>query len=148
VVTFALLTLLQAPDPAALSWLAGCWQRQSGTRLVEEVWTAPAGDGMLGLSRTIDNGRTIDHEFLQIRVDSERLVYVARPARQPEAAFGAASIGPREAVFENPAHDFPQRIIYRLREDGSLLARIEGLEKGRPRAADFPLRRVACPATP
>ena len=30
------------------------------------------------------------------------------------------------ALFENTAHDFPQRIIYRRDADGSLLARIEG----------------------
>ena len=47
-------------------------------------------------------------------------------------------------VFENPTHDFPQRVIYRLDDAGVLRARIEGLVAGKPRAEDFPMRRVRC----
>ncbi|MGH8854313.1 MAG: hypothetical protein ACREWI_08545 [Telluria sp.] len=43
-------------------------------------------------------------------------------------------------MFENPAHDFPQRIIYRRVGDTGLHARIEGKGKG----IDFPMRRTAC----
>jgi hypothetical protein len=42
--------------------------------------------------------------------------------------------GEGEAVFENLAHDFPKRILYRRLPDGGLLARIEGdgTEKQKP----------------
>jgi hypothetical protein len=49
-----------------------------------------------------------------------------------------------EAVFENPQHDFPRRIVYRLQAAGSLMARIEGTENGKDRAVDFPMQRVKC----
>jgi len=49
-------------------------------------------------------------------------------------------------IFENAAHDFPQRIIYRLNDDGSLLARIEGKRGGELKGVDFPMRRAPCPA--
>src|SRR5687767_9323419 len=140
-----LLTLGQPADPAALSWMAGCWRQESSGRTIEEMWMAPAGDGMLGVGRTVVRGRMVDYEFIQIRVQEGRLVYIAKPARQPEATFTATTIGPREAIFENPAHDFPQRVIYRLQSDGGLIGRIEGTEKGQPRGVDFPMRRVACP---
>ena len=144
--TFLLvLTLNQPTDPAALSWIAGCWRRESAGRVVEEVWMAPAGDGMLGMSRTVAKGRIVDYEFLQIRVRDGRLVYIAKPSGQPEATFTATTIGPREMIFENPAHDFPQRIIYRLQGEAGLVARIEGVERGQPRGIDFPMRRAACP---
>ena len=105
----------------------------------------PAGDGMLGMSRTVSRGRIVEHEFLQIRVQDGRLVLIAMPSRQPEATFTLASIGARTATFENPAHDFPQRVIYRLQDDGMLVGRIEGEEQGKTRGVDFPMRRVACP---
>lgn len=140
-----LLTLAQAADAAAVGWLAGCWRLQSGTRTVDEVWMAPAGDGLLGMSRTVRDGRIVEHEFLQIRVRDGRLAYIARPSGQAEAVFTATSVGPREVVFENPAHDFPQRIIYRLQPDGGLAARIEGTANGKSRGVDFPMRRVTCP---
>jgi hypothetical protein len=78
-------------------------------------------------------------------VHDGRLVYIAKPARQPEATFTARSVGAREVVFENLAHDFPQRIIYRLQDDGNLAARIEGNEKGQLRGVDFAMRRATCP---
>jgi hypothetical protein len=138
-------TLTQAADAAALSWMAGCWRQESASRVVEEMWMLPRADGMLGMSRTVAKGRIVDHEFLQIRVHDGRLVYIAKPARQPEATFTARSVGAREVVFENLAHDFPQRIIYRLQDDGNLAARIEGNEKGQLRGVDFAMRRATCP---
>jgi hypothetical protein len=140
-----LATLAQAADASAVSWLAGCWRQESAERTVEEMWMAPRGDGLLGMSRTVARGRIVDHEFLQIRVLDGRLVYIAKPSRQPEATFTATRIGPLEVIFENPAHDFPQRVIYRMQPDGHLAARIEGTEKGQPRGIDFPMKRVVCP---
>jgi hypothetical protein len=49
-----------------------------------------------------------------------------------------------KAVFENPAHDFPQRVIYDLSQSDRLDARIEGAQDGRAMAYDYPYRRVAC----
>lgn len=141
-----LAALAQAADASALSWMAGCWRQESSGRVVEEMWMAPRGDGLLGMSRTVAKGRIVDHEFLQIRVQDGRLVYIAKPSRQPEATFTAKTASAREVIFENLAHDFPQRVIYRLQEDGNLAARIEGTEKGQARGVDFPMTRVACPA--
>ena len=140
-----LATLAQPADVSALSWMAGCWLQESSGRVVEETWMPPRGDGMLGMSRTVAKGRVVDFEFLQIRVKDGRLVYIAKPSNQPEATFTAVTAGAREAIFENPGHDFPQRIIYRLGADGNLAARIEGKQKGESRGIDFPMRRATCP---
>ena len=62
---------------------------------------------------------------------------------QAEASFKLLKRGAREVVFENLAHDFPQRVMYRLDGD-TLIGRIEGTEKGKPGSAEFPMRRVEC----
>jgi hypothetical protein len=49
-----------------------------------------------------------------------------------------------EYVFENPAHDFPQRIIYRRGSEGWLYATIEGKLKGEDRKVVYPYRRIDC----
>jgi hypothetical protein len=140
-----LVTLAQTADVVALSWMSGCWRQQNESRTVDEMWMAPSGDGMLGMSRTVAKGRIAEHEFLQIRVMDGRIVYIAKPSGQPEATFTAVKVGPREVMFENPAHDFPQRIIYRLQADGGIAARIEGTRDGKVRGVDFPMKRVSCP---
>ena len=144
----ALLTAAQAASPSPsldqLAWMAGCWRLESGARVVDEIWMAPAGGAMLGMSRTVSKGRVVEFEFIQIREDAGRVAFVARPSGQPEATFALVKAGSGEAVFENPAHDFPQRIIYRLK-DAALVGRIEGIQNGKARGADFPYQRVACP---
>ena len=104
----------------------------------------PAGGTMLGMSRTVRDGKTTEYEFLQIRETSNGLDYVAKPSGQAEATFTAKTIEPGNVVFENPTHDFPQRILYDLRDDGTLLAAIEGPGEAAgspPRRIEFPFKR-------
>jgi len=126
-----------------LAWLSGCWSQLRANGLVEEHWMTPRGGSMLGMSRTVVGGKTVEYEFLRIAVVDGTLAYVARPLGQSEAAFPLKSIEDGVVVFENLSHDFPQRIIYRRNADASLTARIEGTVKGEARGRDFPYRRCA-----
>ena len=74
---------------------------------------------MMGVSRTVVNGKTTEWEFLIIREGTKGLEYVAKPSSQPEATFTSTSVTATEVVFENPAHDFPKKIFYR--RDGTTL---------------------------
>ena len=140
---------VSAESVEALAFLAGCWASERGEAGSGEQWMAPAGGTMLGMSRTVRGGATVAHEFLQIReVEPGKLAYVARPSGQAEATFMLVRAAPGEAVFENPQHDFPQRIVYRRDGEDRLLARIEGPQGEAWRGIDFPLRRVACVAAP
>jgi hypothetical protein len=103
----------------------------------------PRGGSMLGMSRTVIGGKTVEYEFLRIALVGSTLAYVAKPSGQPEATFPVKSIDDGAVVFENLAHDFPQRVIYRRNTDGSVTARIEGTVKGETRGRDFPYTR--CP---
>ena len=128
-------------DIASLGWLAGCWSRATEGRLVEEHWMKPAGGTMIGMSRTIAGGKTVEYEFLQLRQQGSGVAYIAKPSKQAEASFPWVSGDAGSARFENPSHDFPQTITYTLKPDGSLHARIEGTINGAPRAVDFPMRK-------
>lgn len=134
------------PDPLApLAWLAGCWQAEGGEPGSTEQWMAPAGGVMLGMARTVKGGRVVEHEFLQIRRQPDgTLAYIALPSGQRLTVFGLKSLAAAEVVFENPAHDFPQRVIYRRTADDRLTARIEGRRNGVERGIDFLLQRVRC----
>jgi hypothetical protein len=136
-----------AADPTkrveAMSWLAGCWSMTTEESLIEELWLRPAGGSMLGLSRTIRNGRMTSYEYIAIREVNGTLAYVAKPSGQQEATFPLVRSSATELVFENPHHDFPQRISYRRLGDGIIAARVEGSKGGKSRAIDFRYER--CP---
>src|SRR5262245_20273147 len=128
-----------------LSWIAGCWEGREPARVYTEQWMKPEGGLMLGMSRTVVGGKAREFEFLQISQQGTDIFYIAKPSGQPEASFKLIQNSKQEVVFENPAHDFPQRIIYRLLPDGSMTARIEGKMNGGERGIDFPMKRVSCP---
>ena len=128
-----------------LAWLAGCWESNRNGREINEQWMKPSGRTMLGMGRTVANGKTVEYEFVQIRAEQDgEIYYVAKPSGQTEASFKLIKLQNREAVFENLEHDFPQRIIYRLEPDGSLFARVEGMSKGKLRGIDYPMKRGRC----
>lgn len=144
---FALVAFAQQPKPTVndLGWLSGCWEATRHGREINEQWMKPAGQTMLGMGRTVADGKTREYEFLQIREEQDGAIYyVAKPSGQPEGSFKLIKLQNREATFENPEHDFPQRIIYRLQPDGSLFARIEGTFKGQQRGIDYPMKRGRC----
>lgn len=148
----AVATFAGATEPVAtasieqLQWLAGCWvyvDREAGSG---EHWTAPAGGTMLGIGRTVSNGETVSHEFLLIRQSKEGgLEYVAHPSGQASTVFRLEAFEPRHVVFANPKHDFPQRVIYHLRTDAVLAARIEGVVSGEVRRVEFTMEKGDCP---
>ena len=47
-------------------------------------------------------------------------------------------------TFVNPAHDFPQRIVYRRGTEGWLYVHVEGKLKGEERRIIYPMRRIDC----
>jgi hypothetical protein len=129
-----------------LSWLAGCWSHTGAEKGSVEMWTLPAGGTMLGVARTVKNGKTVEWEHTMIRETEPGIwAYVAKPSRQLEAAFPIKSIGDGEVIFENPQHDFPQRIIYKRDGAEGIKARIEGVSKGKEKAFDYPMQRTQCP---
>jgi hypothetical protein len=115
---------------AGLAWLAGDWQTPAeGGRQVDEHWTVPLGGAMMGVSRTVANGEMTGFEYLRIVERADDLVYIAHPdARAPGTEFRLTRLTAEQAVFENPAHDYPKRISYRRNADGSLTASIDGGE--------------------
>lgn len=138
------------PNPVErLSWLAGCWRSEGADAGSGEHWTPLAGGTLLGVGRQVRQGVTVAHEFMQIREAADgKVVFIAQPAGKAEAVFTLLAGGPAEATFENPEHDFPQRVIYRLEGAGRLRARIEGMRAGVPKAVDFAYSRMACDAQP
>jgi lysophospholipase L1-like esterase len=100
---------------------------------------------MSGLGRTVRGGRLTESETVVIRETASGLVYEAHPSGQPPATFKAVSAGERTIVFEDPAHDFPQRVGYAQPDPSTLTAWIEGTREGKARRIEFRYRRVPCP---
>ena len=65
------------PPPAALAdvaWIAGHWQGEALGGAVEEIWSAPAGDSMMGMFRLVADGQAAFYELMVIRQSGESLI--------------------------------------------------------------------------
>lgn len=133
-----------AADVNQLTWITGCWSMQQGALTIEERWTPPVGGQMMAVSRTIRAGKVVAREFIVIDTEPAGIFYSPRIGT-PDAAvrFKLTTQSDTEVVFENPTHDFPQRILYRKTADG-LTARIDGTNKGKQSAQDYPMKAVPC----
>ncbi len=114
------------PALAHLAWLAGSWAGEAEGARMEEHWALPAGGLMLGMHRDVSPRGTF-FEYLRIERRADGIHYVAQPRGGAPTAFRLVESRPRRAVFENPAHDHPRRILYWL-DGAGLHARVEGRE--------------------
>lgn len=133
---------VQTPTITDVAWIAGDWQTAAGgRRQTEEHWTKPAGASMMGMSRTVAADKTVEFEYLRIEQRADGVYYVAHPqGRCPGTDFKLTRASATEAVFENPQHDFPKRIIYRKSADDSLTASVDAGEGSK--AISFAFQRM------
>ena len=133
------------PEPAKatiadVSWLAGAWvgtRGEGGAISIEERWSPPLGGAMLAVSRTVARGAMRSFEFLRVVERDGGLVYIAQPGGAPPTEFVLTEVGDKRAVFDNPRHDYPKRIVYELSADGALRATIGYTKGGTPRRFEF-----------
>jgi len=141
----ALLLVLSATSAVAGTlprWMTGSWQLDQDGMRVEEHWTADDGGIMLGMSKTVPAKGKIAFEFLRITEVDGKLAYLAMPQGRPVTVFPLKTAEPTRLVFENPEHDFPQRILY-WRSGEQLCARIEGTVDGKAASEEWCYTRMA-----
>ena len=117
-----------APSVADLAWMSGRWATETDGAWTEEVWLAPRGGMMLGLSRAGRGERTGEYEYIRLEAGEDGVpVYWASPAGRAPVGFRLVQSDAASATFENRAHDFPQRIVYR-RDGATLTATISAAD--------------------
>ena len=134
------------PTLKDLGFMAGCWRGASeGGAVIDEYYTPPSENLMLGVSRYTKGGRVTTYEFATIAAQGDSdLVLTPRPAGQSPADFNLTKLEPGMAVWSNPRHDFPQVISYRKLGSDSLAARIEGPGPSGTQSSEWTMGKVAC----
>lgn len=143
--SIVLLTLLepstQPTQLADLGFIHGAWASENSRSRTEEFWSPPRAGTMLGASRTMRGDKTVFFEHFRIEQRDGEIVYVAQPGGRAPTEFKLTSFDGTRAVFENPQHDFPTRIIYEKIDNRTMRASIEGLQNGKPAGQTWEFKR-------
>jgi hypothetical protein len=139
--------LVSLPCSAHMSffdaWL-GTWERTHASgRLTRERWWRD-GTVLRGDSRELAPGSSewVQTESLLLTEMLAGTYYIAQPKDNPYPVAFRLISHDGVAIFENAAHDFPQRISYALTANDSLRVWIEGSRDGEPRRIEFLFLRV------
>lgn len=126
------------------SWLIGTWQKQSAKGILTESWQQLDDSTFVGRSFFVNNGDTVSSEFIRLEHRNGKLYYIPTVADQNEGKpiiFTQTSLKDSSVTFENPEHDFPQKIYYQFQKPDSLIAEVSAMANGSQKSIVFRMER-------
>jgi hypothetical protein len=122
-----------AKGVAALAWLEGQWQSADGKW--EACYSSAVGGEIVSATKKIEDGKVTLFDFERFREEDGVVVLTPFPHGKASVDFKERASTPppggKIAIFDNPAHDFPQRIRYTLTADGHLKIMLMAEQEGR-----------------
>ena len=135
---------------ADVAWIAGEWAREDDKDRLEETWSRPRGDSMIGMFRWLKDGKVWIYELFTIREERGTLVFRFRhfgndmsswePKSEP-LTYQLASFGDDEVVFENPSSDSHRRYTFYRPDLNTLVVRVGALRQGKISSSEFVYHR-------
>ncbi len=133
-----------APGLPGLAFMSGCWQGKTASgSTIEEHYTTPSSNLILGTTRYLRDGATRNFEFTMINADSSGSRVTPHPGGRASVSFRESGRTQTSVVWDNASHDFPQRIRYERVGQDSLVATISLIDGSR--ATGYRMGKVGCP---
>jgi len=126
------------------SWLIGTWQKQSAKGILSESWQQLDDSTFVGRSFFVNNGDTVSSEFIRLEQRNNKLYYIPTVADQNDGrpiSFTLTNLTDSSVTFENPEHDFPQKIYYQFQKPDSLIAEVSAMVNGSQKSIVFRMER-------
>jgi hypothetical protein len=136
-----------------LAWIAGAYTGTLGDRTIEQHWSAPLGNSIVAMYRSVRNDEATLYELLAIENEGEGVVLrikhfapgpglVGREAKDESINHTLVSLGSRTAVFQGVGEG-GAKISFSSPNAQSLLIVVERLRDGKPAATEFKYTRIA-----
>ncbi len=128
-----------------MNWLVGEWENKMPEGVLTETWVAYNDSTFLGRTVFIKEKDTLHYEEIVLTQKGETLLYIPTIKGQnddkPVEFKMTESKTENEFAFENPKHDYPQKIVYKKVSDTNLVATISGKQQGKPSSESFPMAK-------
>ncbi|TRX00978.1 DUF6265 family protein [Flavobacterium gawalongense] len=129
----------------AASWLLGNWENNSVDGNLEETWKKINDSTFQAQSYFIKEKDTLHFETITLQQKGEELTYNAAVKGQNDdkpVSFKLTTATEKELVFENSKHDYPQKISYTQITADSLVAKISGIQQGKPSSENYSMKKI------
>ncbi|MCE3283382.1 MAG: hypothetical protein K0Q66_2119 [Chitinophagaceae bacterium] len=126
-------------------WLLGSWKSSTSHGIALESWQVASDSSFTGVSHFIQGKDTVSSESIRLVQDGNDLLYIPTVKNQNNSqpvTFRMTSSTNDQFVFENPAHEYPQKITYTRISSDSLLAVVSGKMDGKENVQQFPMRKL------
>jgi len=127
-----------------MNWLIGQWEQKQPEGVLVENWKKVNDSTFNGESYFINPKDTIHFETIVLTQKEETLLYTATVLGQNDdqpVDFTLTSENDKAFTFENPAHDYPQKITYKKVDQNNLTATISGKQQGKESQESYPMQR-------
>lgn len=127
-------------------WFIGEWANKSAEGELTERWKKVNDSVYHGESYFVTPAKdTVFAETVALTEANGKLAFTVTVPNQNDekpVRFEATSFTRSQIVFENPKHDFPNKIVYNSVGNDSLVAEIYGTQKGKPATEKFAMKKV------
>jgi len=132
------------PELEKHQWFLGSWHGELSQIKIDEVWTKQNDSTYVGNCIFTKAADTLSFEVIKLMQSPKGLFYIPIVTNQnggKAIEFILTKSDEAGSLFENPAHDFPQKINY-LKKGDSLLVEIAGMQEGIETKQKFPMHKV------
>ncbi|MDP3681347.1 MAG: DUF6265 family protein [Flavobacterium sp.] len=129
----------------AASWLLGNWENKSADGNLTENWEKVNDSTFQAQSYYIKEKDTVHFESIILQQKGENLTYTATVKGQNNdkpVVFKLTTATDKQVSFENLKHDYPQKISYNQITPDSLVAKISGIQQGKPSSEQFSMKKI------
>jgi hypothetical protein len=128
-----------------MSWLVGEWENKMPDGILTETWTKANDSTFTGKTLFIRDKDTLHSEEIGLTQKGETLLYIPTVKGQndnkPVEFKITESKIENEFAFENPKHDYPQKIVYKKVNETNLVATISGKQQGKSSSESYPMKK-------
>ena len=124
---------------AKAKWLEGEWEKTDSLGTLKEIWIPKNDSTFAGQSYY-----TIHNEQIELIQDQDHLIYSATVKGENNNTAIPFQLTKDEdslLIFENPKHDYPQKLEYRLLKNKGISIIVSGKEKGKASATTYLLSK-------
>jgi hypothetical protein len=128
-----------------MNWLLGQWENTTPEGYLTETWSKVNDSTFSGQTYFIINKKdTVHNESIVLTQVNDELIYrpIVKGQNNDEPVdFKLNSDIENAFSFENPKHDYPQKILYKKTTENSLVATISGMQQGKQSSESYPMTK-------